>query len=156
MKSKFVLTLTKNSRGAVIGELLERGMGKTEDVMILATTHPATIAAALYATGQHDYVFASGAGRAQLKFPIDLNELCKFCYLLQDQAEADFISAFVTFSQVDFANPPQWDSQADIHFRTACHHIRKDLLKVLPSQPEPKQFKKQLKFRNKFIYFPDC
>jgi hypothetical protein len=63
---------------------------------------------------------------------------------------------FVIFSRFDFANPLPYDTKAEIHFRVAVYHLPPELVKVRPLGPEPKDFKRQLKNRNRFIYYPWC
>ncbi len=63
---------------------------------------------------------------------------------------------FCTFSRFDFSRPSRNDSHADVHFRTAVHHLPHELVKVYPSEPEPTEFKRQLKKRNQYIYYPWC
>ncbi|WP_148662070.1 hypothetical protein [Paraburkholderia phytofirmans] len=67
-----------------------------------------------------------------------------------------FMSGFATFSRLDFANPSQFDTSADVHFRTAVHHLPNELVKLRPAEPAPKGFSAELINRNQYIYFPDC
>ena len=72
------------------------------------------------------------------------------------QEQVQFLSLFATFSYFDFANPEPWDGHADIHFRTAVHHLAPELIKVRPRNPEPKGWKRELRKRNRFVYYPHC
>lgn len=150
MKNKIVLSLYKNSRGAVIGDLY---VGQAR-VRALATTHPATIAAAIYAMAENTVVFKSNKGEAEFTFPIQIEDLPELASLLDDQDQGDFISGFATFSQFDFLHPLPWDTQADIHLRVAVHHLGEQLVRIAPMSPPPKGFKKELRNREKYIYFP--
>jgi hypothetical protein len=150
MKKQLVLTLYKNSRGAVIGDLYR------DEKRLIATTHPATIAAAIFALDEYDFVFKSAKGEGEFEFPVATGELDTIASLLADQSEADFMSGFATFSRFDFAHPHPFDTQAEIHYRVAVHHLTPDLVKVAPAEPTPKSFKKELRNRNKYVYFPYC
>lgn len=150
MINRLTLKLFRNTRGAVIGDLY-RG-----DQRLLATGHPATIAAAIFAMDEYDFVFTSPKGEGMFEFPVATGELDTLARLLQDQEEGAFLSLFATFSRFDFMHPLPFDDQADIHFRTAVHHLPKELVKVLPAEPVPKSFKKDLRNRNKYVYFPYC
>jgi hypothetical protein len=150
MKKQLILKLYRNTRGAVIGDLYQDGR------RLLATTHPATIAAAIFAMDEYDFVFESKKGSGQFEFPIAFSELGEIASLLEDQDEGDFISGFATFSRFDFAHPHQFDNQAEIHHRVAIHHLGPELVKVGPISPTRKGFKKELRNRNKYVYFPYC
>lgn len=148
MKNKIVLTLYANSRGAVIGDLY------VGEARVLATTHPATIAAAIFAMAQNTIVFKSDKEEAEFAFPIKTEDLPELASLLDNQDEANFMSGFATFSKFDFLHPLPWDTQADIHHRVAVHHLSEQLVRIAPLSPPPKGFKKELRNRNKYIYFP--
>jgi hypothetical protein len=156
MQNKLMLKLYKNARGAVIGDLyLMNADGDNQPLRrLLATTHSATICAAIFAMDEDKFIFQSEKGEGEFKFPLSLDELCTLVSLLDDQKEAHFISTFIFFSQIDFENPMPGDTQADIHWRTAVHHLPTELVKVAPEEPAPKGFKKELRNRNKYIYFP--
>lgn len=150
MINRLTLKLYKNTRGAVIGDLY-RGRQR-----LLATGHPATIAAAIFALDEYDFVFKSDKGEKVFEFPLATDELDTLAALLLDQDEGKFVGGFAAFSRFDFMHPLPFDDQADIHFRVAVHHLPKDLVKVLPAEPVPKSFKKDLRNRNKYVYFPYC
>lgn len=150
MKNTLVLKLYKNSRGAVIGDMF------LDEVRLLATSHPATIAAAIFSMDEYSFVFRSEKGEGEFAFPIETAELDPLGSLMLDQDEGNFMSGFATFSRFDFAHPQPFDTQSDIHFRSAVWHIRKDLVKIFPSEPAPKGFKKELLRRIRYIYFPFC
>ena len=150
MKTQLSFKLYKNVKGAVVGDLYHDGRA------ILATTHPATIAAAIFAMNEKMFVFESSLGKGKFKFPLVDNELQKIASLLKDQDEANHMSAFATFSHFDFKQPHPFDTQADIHLRVAIHHLAPELVKVVPLVPVRKGFKKELRNRNKYVYWPIC
>lgn len=148
MNNKIVLSLYANSRGAVIGNL------QVSEQRVLATTHPATIAAAVFAMTENTIVFKSDKGEAEFAFPIKTEDLAALASLLDNQEQGNFMSGFATFSRFDFLHPLPFDDQADIHLRVATHHLGEQLVKIAPLSPPPKGFKKELRKRNQFIYFP--
>lgn len=150
MNNKIVLSLYANSRGAVIGNIVK---GSTR---LLATTHPATIAAAIFAMNENTIVFTSNKGEAEFAFPIKTEDLVALASLLDNQDQANFMSGFATFSRFDFLHPLPWDTQADLHLRVAVHHMDKQLVRIAPLSPPPQGFKKELRTRNQFVYFPFC
>ena len=152
MENKIVLSLYKNSRDAVIGDLF---VGSGEE-RVLATTHPATIAAAIFAMEGRTLIFKSDRGMAEFVFPIRSEDLVALASLLSNQDQANFMSGFATFSRFDFLHPLPFDNQADLHLRTAIHHMDEKLIRIAPLSPPPKGFKKELRRRNKFIYYPWC
>lgn len=148
MKNKVVLTLYANSRGAVIGDLY---VGETR---VLATTHPATIAAAIFAMEENSFLFKLNGAEVECAFPIEDDDLSQITSLLDDVEEGKFIIGFAMFSRLDFLHPSAYDDQADIHLRVAVHHLGEQLVRIAPLSPPPKGFKKGLRNRNKYIYFP--
>ncbi len=79
MNNKIVLSLYANSRGAVIGNIVK---GPTR---LLATTHPATIAAAIFAMDENTIVFTSNKWEAEFAFPIKTEDLVALASLLDNQ-----------------------------------------------------------------------
>lgn len=152
MENKIVLSLYKNSRNAVIGNLFVGG-GKKR---VIATTHPATIAASIFAMEGRTLVFKSEKGEAEFTFPIKTEDLVLMASLLSNQEQADFMSGFATFSRFDFLHPLPFDDQADLHLRTAIYHMDKSLIRIAPLSPAPKGFKKELRARNCYVYYPYC
>jgi len=75
---------------------------------------------------------------------------------VQDAQMGEWMTLFCTFSRFDFANQLPYDAKAAIHFRAAVLRLPSELVKVRPLGPEPKDFKQQLKKRNRFIYYPWC
>jgi len=158
MENKLMLTLYKNDRGAVIGDLylVTQGGDKPTLKRLLATAHPATICASIFAMDRYEFIFKSARGEEEFEFPVGCIQLDALAMHVNDQAEADFMSGFATFSRFDFAHPAPFDTQADIHFRVAVHYLPTELMKIQPSLPVPKSFKKNLKERKKYIYHPWC
>ena len=148
MKNQLILKLFRNTRGVVVGDLYQG------DRRLLATTHPATIAAAIFSIDAYDFIFESKKGTGQFEFPVATNELDAIASLLDDQDEGNFMSGFATFSRFDFAHPLPFDNQAEIHHRVAAHHLGAELVKFRPVLPSPKSFIKELRSRNRYIYFP--
>jgi len=57
-----------NSRGVWVGELL------CDETRLLATTHPATIAAAIFAMDEHTLCVETSLGSFEMVFPFDTGE----------------------------------------------------------------------------------
>jgi len=144
------LTFYRNSNDVWIGDLSD---GETR---LLATTHPATIAAAIFAMDEYGLQVVTEHGTFEMEFPASTGELDALGQLMLDQDMGKWMSGFCTFSRFDFVNPQAMDTQADIHLRTAIHHLPSEFVKVRPNKAEPKGFKKELKKRNQFIYYPWC
>ncbi|MCL4665779.1 hypothetical protein [Burkholderia pseudomallei] len=144
------LTFFPNSQNVWIGEL------QRDENRLLATSHPATIAAAIFAMDEYSVCVETERGSFEMEFPVNIGELDALGHLMLDQDMGHWMSHFCTFSSFDFANPHPLDTRADIHFRTAIHHLPPELVKVRPTEPEPKGFKKELKKRNRYIYYPWC
>ncbi|WP_322050562.1 hypothetical protein [Paraburkholderia bannensis] len=137
-----------NSRGVWVGDLYD------DDVRLLATTHPATIAAAIFAMDGHSLRVETEDGFFEMQFPFEENEFDDIAKVLEDDQMGQWMTLFFTFSRFDFSNPLPYDTRAEIHFRAAVHHLPTELVKIRPSEPNPKGFKKQLKNRNQYIYYP--
>ncbi|PMS17477.1 hypothetical protein C0Z18_20555 [Trinickia dabaoshanensis] len=144
------LTFFRNCQNVWIGELL------LDEVRLLATSHPATIAAAIFAMDEYSVRVETEKGSFDIDFPLDMAELPSWLPIMLDAEMAQWMCSLYTFSQFDFVKPHPLDTRADIHFRTAIHHLPSELVKVRPTKPEPKSFKKELKNRNKYIYYPWC
>lgn len=142
------LSFFKNSSGIPVGLLRSNGEP------ILASTHPATIAAALYAMGVEKCELTLDGIVNEISFPfICISESAE---IINFSLEEKFVLDLGVFAGIDFLNPPAFDNQAEIHFRAAVHHLPKNLVVNFPASPAPKSFKKKLKERNKYIYFPYC
>ncbi|WP_321910285.1 hypothetical protein [Paraburkholderia sp. J11-2] len=139
-----------NSRGVWVGELLG------DATRLLATTHPATIAAAIFAMDQYKLCVETDMGSFEMAFPFEMGEGEPLGELMQDEQMREWMRLFSTFSRFDFARPLPYDTKADVHFRVAVHHLPPELVKVRPSERELKDFKQQLTKRNQFIYYPWC
>ena len=137
-----------NSRGVWVGEL------QNDETRLLATTHPATIAAAIFAMDEGSVRVETDNGSFEMHFPFNDDEFDSLGAVIQDGEMGYWMSLFCTFSRFDFVNPLPYDTHADIHFRTAVHHLPPELVKIRPEAPEPKDFAKQLKKRNRYIYYP--
>ncbi|MDB5823905.1 MAG: hypothetical protein JWR21_2609 [Herminiimonas sp.] len=142
------LKFSRNAAGAVIGNLT---LG---DDPLLSTSHPATLAAAVYAMGATAVTMRTADGECKMPFP------SAHVAIIGRQGEITgeeitFLRAYGTFSQVEFKAPEAWDIHADAHLRTAVHHLPKRLVVVRPETPEPRDWKKTFKARNRFIYFPN-
>ena len=144
------LTFYRNHNEVWIGDL------HLDKNRLLATTHPATIAAAIFAMDEYSVYVETEKGSFDMTFPADTSDLDPLGDLMLDEDMVKWMSLFCTFSRFDFADPHPLDSQADIHFRTAVHHLPAELVKVRPGEPEPKGFKKELRKRNQYIYYPWC
>lgn len=149
MKQKLELTFFNNHNEVPVGELSLAGK------RMLATTHPATIAAAIFAMDHEGLSVKTTRGECEIGFPVLRHDLENLGAVAM-QEQAHFLSLFATFSYFDFANPEPWDDQADIHFRTAVHHLAPELIKVRPNGPEPKGWRRALRKRNQFVYYPHC
>ena len=150
MRKMLKLTFYQNSQGAIVGNL------ESGDRRLLATTHPATIAAAIFAMDEYELEVATVKGSMQVSIPVETEVLDPLGEIMTDSDMGKFMSGFATFSRFDFANPSQFDTQADVHFRTAVHHLPDELVKIRPAEPAPKGFPAELKKRNQYIYFPNC
>lgn len=154
--SKVSLVLYHNTKKATVCEL------HVGNDLVLATTHPATILAALQAMelGQNTVLTTLNGKQYQLSLaPISPDAIYNLWQALddsEDELEHKFLDGLLTFKSLDFFNPPAGDSQADIHLRTAIHHLPVNLVKRKPAGPPPADWPKQLKHRNQFIYHPEC
>lgn len=153
MQPHLMLTLYRNVKGAVIGELYAVEDNK-DSTILLATTHPATLAAAVFAMDAAAFTFKSPLGIQSFSFPMALEELSGLEKLLVDADEGVFMSGFASFSQVDFARPDAAATRADLHYRVAVHYLPAKLVQHRPSAPEPADFARELRNRNPYIYYP--
>lgn len=142
------LVFYKNSEGVHIGDLYKG------EQRLLATTHPATIAAAVFALDEYSLEVKTDRGSHVMQFPSEDDDMMPLTLLSVDAAMVQFMTGLVTFSQTNYSAPPGWDSQAEVHFRAAVHHLPSELVINAPKGPEPKTFKKDLRERNKYIYYP--
>lgn len=151
------LVLRKNVRGGCVCEL------SVNDELVFATTHPATIVAALQAmelAGEETTLTLQSGD--SLRLPLHdygsaLIAITDAATLrTMDEHERKFLLGARTFLSFDFFNPDENDEEADIHLRTAVHHLPKGLVKRTPTGPAPSNWKKLLKERNQFVYYPIC
>ncbi|MFM0226623.1 hypothetical protein [Paraburkholderia dipogonis] len=129
-----ILTFYANSRGEWVGELFD------DEARLLATTHPATIAAAIFAMGECSLRVETYEGSFTMQFPFDIDEMDPLGDLMEDEKMGKWMSLFCYFSHFDFASTLPYDSRPDIHFHTAVHHLPQRLVKVHPSGPKPMDF----------------
>jgi hypothetical protein len=147
MQNQFQISFYKNSKGATVGSL---SFGNKP---LLATTHPATIAYALQALGVESIEIVHELTRFEMSLPSVMVMSSNLSALGQ---HAEWLSNFMRFSQIDSFNPASFDTQADIHLRTAIHFLPKNLVVRKPTSAERPNWKKELKFRKDFIYVPLC
>ena len=138
---------------------------------LIATTHPATIVGAMFAmkrtqlkvvtsvgthTGNIEFL-AAGAEFPPLvayKMRLDLNpRLYQFSHLASNPTEKAILEGLDLFSKNNWHEPSEL---SDEYIRIAYHHLPADVLKRPLAAPEPKNWKRMLKKRNDFVYFPDC
>lgn len=147
MHDKFQISFYANANGVTVGAL------KYGNQMLLATTHPATIAYALQALGAESVEFA----HQSMRFEMALPSMLATSSLLEALAEhAQWVVHFMMFSQIDSFNPPAIDLNADIHLRTALHFLPKKMVIRKPTSKKPDNWRTELKSRKAFIYYPYC
>jgi hypothetical protein len=89
-----------------------------------------------------------------LKTRMDMNpELYQFNHLGTGSSEHAFLEGLDLFSNEDWRNP---NKVCDEYIRIAHHHLPPALIKHPLTNPEPPDWKKKLREKNKFIYFPNC
>jgi hypothetical protein len=151
------LKFFQNDDDAWVGELLEpipaSDTHRAGYMSLLSTTHPLTIAAALYAMGENRVRIEFEGRSCVLPFPVGT---CSFGDVLLSLGMARWISAFVGFSDFDFSNPEEPGGAVDIHFRIAVYHLPKERIVNWPVGPAPANFKRELEQRNQYIYYPEC
>lgn len=147
MQTKFQVSFYENSNGVTVGSL------KLGNQSLIDTTHPATIAYALQALSAEVVEIVHESTRFQMSLPSVMVLSTQLSALGQ---HANWLSGFMTFSQIDSFNPATNDTQADIHLRTAIHFLPKNLVKHVPTDEQPQNWKKELKLRKNFIYYPHC
>ena len=147
MQTKFQISFYENSNGVTVGSL------KLGNQKLIETTHPATIAYALQALSVEAVEIMHKSTHIQMSLPSVMVLSSQLSALGQ---HAKWLTNFMTFSQIDSFNPATNDTQADIHLRTAIHFLPKNLVKHVPTGEQPQNWKKELKFRKDFIYYPFC
>ena len=159
------LTFFANSNGVPVANL---HLGERR---LLATTHPATIVAAMFAMGvtQLTVVTADGSRAGEMNFMepeadfwplpamnlrLQMNpRLYQFRHLAPAQNYLPLLEGLDLFAHENWYHPAE---VADEHLRAAHHHLPKDLVKRPLLTPAPKGWKKTLTRRNGWIYFPFC
>lgn len=147
MQNKYQISFYANSNDVTVGAL------KSGDKMLLATTHPATIAYALQALGADSVEFVHQSMRFEISLPGMLATTSSLAAL---EEHAQWVVHFMMFSQIDSFSPPAQDEEADIHLRTALHFLPKKLAVRKPTSAKPQNWRTALKFRKDFIYYPFC
>lgn len=163
--SKLTLTFFSNHNGVPVADLY---LGERR---LLATTHPATIVAALYAMDETKLTVVTQAGTHTAELPFNepdeevwplpainlrmqLNpRLYQFRHLAPSDAYNALLGGLDLFAQDTWHSPTV---VADEHLRAAHHHLPKDVIKRPLTTRDPKGWKKTLKHRNGFVYFPVC
>lgn len=163
--TKLTLTFFKNSKGAPVADL---HLGERR---LLATTHPATIVAAIFAMGltELEVVTTEGSHIGEVAFQepgtdlwpipainlrLQLNpRLYQFRHLAPAASFVPLLEGLDLFAYEDWYDPTEL---ADEHLRAAHHHLPKDLIKRPLETPDPKGWKKTLARRNGWVYFPFC
>lgn len=163
--SKLTLTFFDNTKGAPVANLW---LGERR---LLATTHPATIVAAIFAMGlsQLTVVTADGSHAGELNFIQAGGDfpwlpalktrmqtspsLSQFRHLAPAQSYLPLLEGLDLFSKEDWY---ELTDVADEHLRAAHHHLPNDLIKRPMLTPDPKGWKKTLSRRNGWVYFPYC
>jgi hypothetical protein len=162
---RLTLTFFKNSKGAPVADL---HLGERR---LLATTHPATIVAAIFAMGLTELTVVtaddSHTGKVNfmesgadiwplvaLNLRMQMNpRLYQFRHLAPAQNYAPLLEGLDLFVHENWYEP---NELADEHLRAAHHHLPKDLIKRPLVTPAPKGWKKTLARRNGWVYFPLC
>lgn len=147
MQNKYQISFFANSNGVTVGVL------KSGEQMLLATTHPATIAYALQALRADSVELVHQSFRFEMALPSVIATSGTLTALGEN---AQWVLQFMMFSQVDSFNPPAHDGEADIHLRTAIHFLPKKLAIRKPTSAKPENWRAALKFRKDFIYYPFC
>lgn len=163
--ANLTLTFFLNDNGVPVADLY---LGERR---LLATTHPATIVAAIYAMDLTELTVitheGSYSGELQFNEPGDdtwplpvlnlqlqLNpELYQFRHLAPRVEYHPILEGLDLFSHETWHAP---SAVADEHLRAAHHHLPKDLIKRPLETPAPKGWKKTLNRRNNWVYFPEC
>lgn len=159
------LTFFENHHGVAIADLY---FGERR---LIATNHPATIVAAMFAMGRKrlrvhtklgthtaDLQFAeAGAenpGPVVAKMRMDINpRLYRFAHLASTPSEREVLEGLDVFT---FENWEEPNEVADEYIRIAHHHLPADVIARPLTTPAPRDWLQRLKKRNQFIYFPDC
>lgn len=163
--TKLTLTFFKNSKGAPVADL---HLGERR---LLATTHPATIVAAIFAMGltELEVVTAEGSHIGSVTFTepgedfwpipainlrLQMNpRLYQFRHIAPAASFVPLLEGLDLFAYENWYDPTEL---ADEHLRAAHHHLPKDLIKRPLETPDPKGWKKTLARRNGWVYFPFC
>lgn len=126
MKNEIILSLFTDVLG-VVGYLFR------EDGHLLSTAHPTTIAAAICAMGECEFVYLTDTKAVKVPFPISVANMGVLLALVDNRYEADFLIGLVKSSWFNFLNPHPADIQADSHLREAVSFLPKRLVLNGPS-----------------------
>jgi len=159
------LTFFKNSHGIAVGDLYHN------ERRLIATTHPATVVAALFAMGKKQLAVTTSAGSytgnleffgenddvpplVMTKMRYDLNpRFYQFKRLASSETESAYLEGLDLFSQDSWFAP---HPRADQHLRLAQTHLPADVIVRPLTTPSPKGWWRTVKAQNEFIYFPNC
>ncbi len=81
----------RNSKGIWVGDL------HADQARLLATTHPATIAAAIFAMDEHSLMLETELGRFEMQFPFDQCEYDPIGEIIQDGQMAQWMESVLHF-----------------------------------------------------------
>ena len=159
------LTFFNNSKGAAVADL------HAGERRLLATTHPATIVAAMFAMDRTRLKVVTGVGshtagvlqpktdglwgkpvQAKMLFDLAVKDY-QWSHLAESDEQKIVLDGLDYFAFEDWAAPTE---VADEYIRIAHHHLPKELIKRPLAKAVPAGWKKTLKKRNQFIYFPYC
>ena len=159
------LTFFHNSKGAPVADLY---MGERR---LLATTHPATIVGAMFAMKRTGLTVVTSIGShtgvvrflapneayiplVMLRTEMELYpERCQFLHLAPTDLYVPLLQGLDLFAREDWHEP---NDVCDEYIRAAYHHLPEDVIRRPLLKPAPKGWKKTLKRRNGWIYYPFC
>ena len=147
---KNIFVKLDNVADAVVGRIY------SDEVELFAASHPATVTAALFALGAEGFMFHHGEGIARASSIAADGTQCCLLPVADDSEGEKFVDAIIMFHNLSFKNGAPKDGIADIHFRTAVHHLPEASVQNRPTTPPPVGFKAELRERNKYVYFPNC
>ena len=159
------LTFFDNLKGAPVADLF------IGDRRLIATTHPATIVGAMFAMKRTRLKVVTSIGchtgvvrflepaepyipLVALKRFMELQpERCQFLHLAPTDLYVPLLQGLDLFAREDWHEP---NDVCDEYIRAAYHHLPEDVIRRPLLKPAPKGWKKTLKRRNGWIYYPFC
>ncbi|MHB1113795.1 MAG: hypothetical protein ACYC03_11385 [Acidovorax defluvii] len=147
MTNKFTITFFENSNGVTVGAL------KCGDKMLLATTHPATIAYALQAMDAESVDIVHNHECVEFRL-LSINAPKRLIKIVGKHMP--WMAGFLVFSRVDSYTVSIIDKNTDIYLRTAIHFLPKKMVKNQLLTEAPANWKEELKIRKQYIYHPWC